>query len=70
MGFFKSSSKTNKNASSSSASVASTPAQTPRSSINTARPGQVTKMTREQALQMIMEKSLGTGAAMSGNIRL
>ena len=63
MSFFKSS----KNQ---SASAASTPAQTPRSSMDTSRTGsQKAKMTKEQAVQMAMDKSLGS-MAMSGNIRL
>ncbi|KAG0254175.1 hypothetical protein BG011_005918 [Mortierella polycephala] len=50
--------KSNKNKTS---SAASTPAQTPRTSIQeqrTATPIQATKMTREQALQSIMQKSM------------
>ncbi|GJJ73531.1 hypothetical protein EMPS_05889 [Entomortierella parvispora] len=65
MSFFKSS----KNQ---SASAASTPAQTPRSSVDGARPAQATKMTREQAIQIAMEKSLGATSStiFHGNIRI
>jgi len=66
MSFFKSS----KNQ---SASAASTPAQTPRSSMDVSRTGaQKVKMTREQALQMAMDKSLGPNASamLRGNIRI
>ncbi|GJJ73525.1 hypothetical protein EMPS_05883 [Entomortierella parvispora] len=65
MSFFKSS----KNQ---SASAASTPAQTPRSSVDGARPAQPTKMTREQAIQIAMEKSLGATSStiFHGNIRM
>ncbi|GJJ73532.1 hypothetical protein EMPS_05890 [Entomortierella parvispora] len=65
MSFFKSS----KNQ---SASAASTPAQTPRTSVDGARPVQPTKMTREQAVQIAMEKSLGAtrSAIFHGNIRM
>ncbi|KAF9944801.1 hypothetical protein BGZ72_001954 [Mortierella alpina] len=41
-----------------SASAASTPAQTPRSSMQEQRSAQATKMTREEALEMLMQKSL------------
>ncbi|KAI8361145.1 hypothetical protein B0O80DRAFT_525038 [Mortierella sp. GBAus27b] len=48
-----------------SASAASTPAQTPRSSIQATRP-KATTMTPEEALQMIMEKSVnGVGCGPS-----
>ncbi|KAG0366654.1 hypothetical protein BGX24_003605 [Mortierella sp. AD032] len=48
--------KSNKNKTS---SAASTPAQTPRTSLNEQRPAtQATKMTREQALEMAMRKSV------------
>ncbi|KAF9176349.1 hypothetical protein BGZ51_000888, partial [Haplosporangium sp. Z 767] len=50
--------KSNKNKTS---SAASTPAQTPRTSMQEQRaatPMQTTKMTREQALQSIMQKSM------------
>ncbi|KAG0249390.1 hypothetical protein BGZ95_007561, partial [Linnemannia exigua] len=42
------------------ASAASTPAQTPRTSLNEQRPTTqaATKMTREQALEMAMRKSV------------
>ncbi|GJJ73527.1 hypothetical protein EMPS_05885 [Entomortierella parvispora] len=55
-----------------SASAASTPAQTPRTSVDGARPVQPTKMTREQAVQIAMEKSLGAtrSAIFHGNIRM
>ncbi|KAG9061557.1 hypothetical protein KI688_007139 [Linnemannia hyalina] len=46
--------KSNKNKTS---SAASTPAQTPRPSIDTHRPTQV-KMTRDQALEMALRKSV------------
>jgi len=53
-----------------SASAASTPAQTPRSSMHESRPAaQISKMTRDQALQMALEKSYG-GHVFQGNIRL
>ncbi|KAF9944989.1 hypothetical protein BGZ72_001785, partial [Mortierella alpina] len=55
MSFFKRSSK-NKTASAAS-SVASTASQTPRSSMQEQRHAQATKMTREEALDMIMKKS-------------
>ena len=51
-----------------SASAASTPAQTPRSSMQGSRPAQA-KMTHEQALQMALEKSF-SGVAAHGNIRI
>ena len=65
MSFFKSS----KNQ---SASAASTPAQTPRSSVDGSRPAQANKMTKEQAIQMAMDKSLGPNASamLRGNIRI
>ena len=65
MSFFKSS----KNQ---SASTASTPAQTPRSSVDGSRLAQANKMTKEQALQMAMDKSLGPNASamLRGNIRI
>ncbi|KAG0248214.1 hypothetical protein BGZ95_008155, partial [Linnemannia exigua] len=49
--------KSNKNK---TASAASTPAQTPRASLNEQRPAttEATKMTREQALEMAMRKSV------------
>ncbi|KAF9537021.1 hypothetical protein EC957_009041 [Mortierella hygrophila] len=46
--------KSNKNKTS---SAASTPAQTPRPSVDTHRPTQV-KMTRDQALEMALRKSV------------
>ncbi|KAI8601249.1 hypothetical protein EDD21DRAFT_415097 [Dissophora ornata] len=48
--------KSNKNKTS---SAATTPAQTPRSSMQGSRPGQIVAgtMTREQAIEMAMEKS-------------
>ncbi|KAF9079111.1 hypothetical protein BGX23_005035, partial [Mortierella sp. AD031] len=49
--------KSNKNQ---SASAASTPAQTPRSSIDAHRPSQATKMTRDQALEMALNKAVQT----------
>ncbi|KAF9271663.1 hypothetical protein BGZ68_003259, partial [Mortierella alpina] len=50
----------NKNKTSSAASsVASTPTQTPRPSMQEQRPAQATKLTREQALDMVMKKSYG-----------
>ncbi|KAG0038491.1 hypothetical protein BGZ83_003074, partial [Gryganskiella cystojenkinii] len=65
MAFFKSS----KNQTS---SAASTPAQTPRSSMQGSRPSEFvaksTKMTHDQALQMALDKSFG-GVAVHGNIR-
>jgi len=51
-------------------SAASTPAQTPRASLNEQRPftaQATTKMTREQALEMVMKKSVHT---MPGNFSL
>ena len=66
MSFFKSS----KNQ---SASAASTPAQTPRSSVDASRTGaQNVKMTTEQAIQMAMSKSLSSVAmpGKSGNLRI
>ncbi|KAK5815743.1 hypothetical protein F5H01DRAFT_379468 [Linnemannia elongata] len=48
--------KSNKNKTS---SAASTPAQTPRSSVDGQRPAQV-KMTRDQALEMALRKSVQT----------
>lgn len=44
------------------ASAATTPAQTPRSSMQTARPAltQANVMTREQALESLMKKTAGT----------
>ncbi|KAG0251926.1 hypothetical protein BG011_007313 [Mortierella polycephala] len=56
MPFFKSSSSKNK-----TASAATTPAQTPRSSMNEQRLGQP-KMTQEEALHMIMRKSMNNAA--------
>jgi len=55
-----------------SASAASTPAQTPRSSVDGSRPAQANKMTKEQAIQMAMDKSLGPNASamLRGNIRI
>jgi len=52
-----------------SASAASTPAQTPRSSVDGSRPAQVNK---KQALQMAMDKSLAPNASamLRGNIRI
>ncbi|KAF9117762.1 hypothetical protein BGW39_001823 [Mortierella sp. 14UC] len=53
--------KSNKNK---TASAATTPAQTPRTSLNEQRPAttatgtQATKMTRDQALDMAMSKSV------------
>ncbi|KAI8361148.1 hypothetical protein B0O80DRAFT_493749 [Mortierella sp. GBAus27b] len=49
--------KSNKNK---SASAATTPAQTPRTSMQEQRPEQLeaTKMTREQALETLMQKSM------------
>ncbi|KAF9277706.1 hypothetical protein BGZ88_001013, partial [Linnemannia elongata] len=53
--------KSNKNKTSSAASsAASTPAQTPRPSVDTHRPSQVPKMTRDQALEMALRKSVQT----------
>ncbi|KAK5815741.1 hypothetical protein F5H01DRAFT_379465 [Linnemannia elongata] len=49
--------KSNKNKTS---SAASTPAQTPRPSVDTHRPSQVPKMTRDQALEMALRKSVQT----------
>ncbi|KAF9100150.1 hypothetical protein BGX27_000484, partial [Mortierella sp. AM989] len=46
--------KSNKNK---SASVASTPAQTPRTSIQDTRPTQINTMTREQVLEIVLKKS-------------
>ncbi|KAF9537020.1 hypothetical protein EC957_009040 [Mortierella hygrophila] len=48
--------KSNKNK---TASAASTPAQTPRTSVEAQRPIQV-KMTRDQALEMALRKSVQT----------
>ncbi|KAF9900780.1 hypothetical protein EC991_006905 [Linnemannia zychae] len=60
--------KSNKNK---TASAATTPAQTPRTSLNEQRPAtgttQATKMTREQALEMAMRKS---GQAPTFNINM
>ncbi|KAF9980803.1 hypothetical protein BGZ75_007961 [Mortierella antarctica] len=61
MSIFKLSNK-NKTASAAS-SVVSTPAQTPRSSMQEQRPAQATKMTRDQALEKIMKKTYGAAAA-------
>ncbi|KAG0248936.1 hypothetical protein BGZ95_007787, partial [Linnemannia exigua] len=49
--------KSNKNKTS---SAASTPAQTPRASLNEQRPAtmEATKMTREQAIEMAMRKTV------------
>ncbi|KAG0216619.1 hypothetical protein BGX31_000542, partial [Mortierella sp. GBA43] len=49
--------KSNKNK---SASAATTPAQTPRTSMQEQRPEQLeaTKMTREQALESLMQKTM------------
>ncbi|KAI1287123.1 hypothetical protein EDD11_010552, partial [Mortierella claussenii] len=55
--------KSNKNK---SASAASTPAQTPRTSIHEERPSTAqtgTKMTREQALEKIMKTSMANATA-------
>ncbi|KAF8928691.1 hypothetical protein BGZ58_009450, partial [Dissophora ornata] len=52
MPFFKRSSKNQ------STSAASTPAQTPRSSMQATRPNQTNTMTVEQALEMAMQKSM------------
>ncbi|KAK3828440.1 MAG: hypothetical protein J3Q66DRAFT_434974 [Benniella sp.] len=41
------------------ASAASTPGQTPRSSMQALRPVKAAPMTREQALEIIMQKSVG-----------
>ncbi|KAG9320411.1 hypothetical protein KVV02_008351 [Mortierella alpina] len=57
MSLFKLSNK-NKTASAAS-SVVSTPAQTPRSSMQEQQPAQATKMTRDQALEKIMKKTYG-----------
>ncbi|KAF9386115.1 hypothetical protein CPB97_004014, partial [Podila verticillata] len=58
MSIFKSN-KSNKNK---TASAATTPAQTPRSSLQTARPAssQANVMTREQALESLMRKTVGS----------
>ncbi|KAG9061556.1 hypothetical protein KI688_007140 [Linnemannia hyalina] len=48
--------KSNKNK---TASAASTPAQTPRPSVDAQRPAQA-KMTRDQALEMALRKSVQT----------
>ncbi|KAF8929321.1 hypothetical protein BGZ47_001114, partial [Haplosporangium gracile] len=53
MPFFKS----NKNK---TASTATTPAQTPRSSVDAQRPAQANKMTRDQALELALRKSVQT----------
>ena len=47
--------KSNKNKTS---SAASTPAQTPRPSVDAQRPSQVPKMTRDQALELALRKSV------------
>ncbi|KAF9177913.1 hypothetical protein BGZ50_008242, partial [Haplosporangium sp. Z 11] len=52
MSFFKRSSK-NK-----TSSGASTPSQTPRSSMQAQRGDQATKMTLNQALEMVMDRSM------------
>ncbi|GJJ73550.1 hypothetical protein EMPS_05908 [Entomortierella parvispora] len=67
MTFFKSS-KNN------TTSAATTPAQTPRPSLDASRPAtaagaQPSKMTKEQALEMAMQKVVGN-TAMRGNIRI
>ncbi|KAF9898742.1 hypothetical protein EC991_010475, partial [Linnemannia zychae] len=50
--------KSNKNQ---SASAASTPAQTPRPSVDAQRPStQATKMTRDQALELALSKAVQT----------
>ncbi|KAG0327248.1 hypothetical protein BG000_001038, partial [Podila horticola] len=51
--------KTNKNK---TTSAATTPSQTPRSSMQTARPSppQTKAMTRDQALESLMKKTAGT----------
>ncbi|KAF9084157.1 hypothetical protein BGX27_003906, partial [Mortierella sp. AM989] len=46
--------KSNKNK---SASAASTPAQTPRTSMQATRPSQVDAMTREKAIEAALKKS-------------
>ncbi|KAF9575844.1 hypothetical protein EC968_001227 [Mortierella alpina] len=57
MSFFK---RSNKNKTTSAASsVASTPAQTPRTSMQEQRPAQATQTTRDQALEKIMKQSYG-----------
>ncbi|KAF8977615.1 hypothetical protein BGZ52_006877, partial [Haplosporangium bisporale] len=60
MSIFKSN-KSNKNK---TASAATTPSQTPRSSMQTARPAssQANVMTREQALESLMKKTAGTAS--------
>ncbi|KAF9106618.1 hypothetical protein BGX29_008905 [Mortierella sp. GBA35] len=58
--------KSNKNQ---SASAASTPAQTPRSSIDKHRPTQATKMTRDQALELALNKAVQTMPANFGLIK-
>ncbi|KAF9575845.1 hypothetical protein EC968_001228 [Mortierella alpina] len=48
-----------------SASAASTPAQTPRSSMQEQRHPQATKMTREEVLEMLVQRQAKTPTAMS-----
>ncbi|KAG0195207.1 hypothetical protein BGX33_003957, partial [Mortierella sp. NVP41] len=55
--------KSNKNK---SASAASTPAQTPRTSLSDQRPAQAIKMTRDQALEIVLSKSVQTMPANFG----
>ena len=55
--------KSNKNQ---SGSAASSPAQTPRSSVDAQRPTQANKMTRDQALEMALRKSVQTMPANFG----
>ncbi|KAF9129655.1 hypothetical protein BG015_004116 [Linnemannia schmuckeri] len=55
--------KSNKNKTS---SAASTPAQTPRPSVDTQRPAQASKMTRDQALELALRKSVQTMPANFG----
>ncbi|KAI1287744.1 hypothetical protein EDD11_010199, partial [Mortierella claussenii] len=56
--------KSSKNQSASAAvSPAASPAATPRSSIQEQRPAHATKMTQEQALEMLYNKAMTNAAA-------
>ncbi|KAG0370260.1 hypothetical protein BGX24_002094 [Mortierella sp. AD032] len=51
-----------------SASAATTPAQTPRPSVDAQRPAPATKLTPEQALDSILSKTVQTMPAIFGTI--